>query len=150
MTIRSNTATRNLLLLAVAIAMSTGCTSGRPFGKACTDKAAKFKLKIKLKENGSPKEVRHDYIFGSNADEITVCPGDRVTWRQHDNKKFSITFNAGSPVGTPNQSSAPDQYKVESVADAIRENAPDGRYKYDVTIPGTPEPVLDPIIIVDR
>jgi len=152
MTIRIKNGPRNILLIVVALTLSAGCSSGRSIHKACTGTPAEFKLKIKLNKDGSPKEVRHDYLLGSKADKIEVCPGDSVRWRQHNKKSFSIGFATTSPFSSPILVSAPEPGGVEKVLDTILTDSPDGEYKYTVTVtvPGTPNPVLDPIIIVDR
>jgi len=53
-------------------------------------------LKIKVKPNGSPKDVVQDVLFGGTAKELHVCRGDTVIWKHKKKKAFIIGFEKDS------------------------------------------------------
>jgi hypothetical protein len=153
---RNSQLARGAFLIAVAFLFSVGCSA--PELLDCNDPAREkeHKLKIKLKADDSPDKVVYE-SSDAPADEIHVCRGDVVRWKQNK-KDFKIGFKDDSDRdGDIDANDSPFAWSEDNsdsnreVFGTVRTDAVEEvRYKYTVTIPATPDPELDPIIIVDR
>ena len=53
-------------------------------------------MKIKVKPNGSSKDLVQDPFFCGTAKELHVCRGDTVIWKHKKRKAFMIGFEKDS------------------------------------------------------
>jgi len=147
-------------LIATGLMFSASCSVKDAKTIDCGDpgRNPEHRLKIKVKPNGSPKDVVQDVLFGGTAKELHVCRGDTVIWKHKKKKAFIIGFEKDSDNSgkVDEEDSSFDWTEQNSsskfeIIGTVRNDAVVGvKYDYSLTIPNTPEPKLDPIIIVDR
>ncbi len=160
MTTRINNRSCSAVLIATVLVFSAGCGMKDAKTIDCSDPARKtdHRLRIKVKWNGSPKDVVHEDFPWWTAKELHVCHGDTVLWKHKKKKAFIISFekdsnNDGNVDAEDSSFDWADQNSnpAHEVIGTIRNGSVVGtKYDYSLTIPNTPEPKLDPIIIVDR